>query len=282
MFVPLSLVLCVAALSAPREGCGRNEPGRIGQPTAAPEASESGDDQATEPEDTQDPPPDLSKSLTADGILTDVVSRLPRQPLLISGRLFVRRRKGVILQELRFEMELHWGATPPRAVYTIRDRFGSALEQLTFARPTGRAMDVTYALGDPPATNTPPDLYEPIQDTDLSWVDLSLAFLWWKGGEIVGHDEVRGRRCLVIDVPSPGKPPSEGAASYARVRLWVDERIRMLLQAEGYDRQGEAVRRLWIESLKKVDDRWMIKDMEIQSVPDRRTKLRVDEVEDLS
>jgi hypothetical protein len=63
------------------------------------------------------------------------------------------------------------------------------------------------------------------------------------------------------------------------VRLWIEEKIRVLLQAEGYDAQGEAVRRLWVQSCKKINDRWMIKDMEIQQYPEiHRTRLTVRDV----
>ena len=54
---------------------------------------------------------------------------------------------------------------------------------------------------------------------------------------------------------------------------------RMLLQAEGYSEDGNLVRRLWVKGFKKINERWMIKDMEIQSYPYRhRTRLRVREV----
>ena len=66
---------------------------------------------------------------------------------------------------------------------------------------------------------------------------------------------------------------------YARVRLWIDEELRMLLQAEGLDAEGDVVRKLWIKSFKKVDDRWMIKDMEVQRYPIRhRTRLSIKEI----
>ena len=52
----------------------------------------------------------------------------------------------------------------------------------------------------------------------------------------------------------------------------------MFLKAEGLDANGKQVRILWVKSFKKIHDRWMLKDMEIQSSPLHRTKLVVREV----
>jgi hypothetical protein len=92
----------------------------------------------------------------------------------------------------------------------------------------------------------------------------------------------------VVDVPAPTNGPAVAAGKdaaaagtgagrpYARVRLWIEENLRVLLQAEGYDARGEAIRRLWVQSCKKINDRWMIKEMEVQGYPEiHRTKLSI-------
>jgi hypothetical protein len=106
-------------------------------------------------------------------------------------------------------------------------------------------------------------------------LDLSLSFLWWRGGLVVGVEQVRGRPAIVVDV---APPVDQAPDPYARVRLWIDEQARILLQAEGYGADGKAVRTLWVKSFKKIDDRWMVKDLEIQQYPAvHRTKLRVND-----
>ena len=43
---------------------------------------------------------------------------------------------------------------------------------------------------------------------------------------------------------------------------------------------GELVRRFWIKSFKKVNERWMIKDMEVEGIPPvHRTKVSIREVD---
>jgi hypothetical protein len=224
----------------------------------------------------------------ADQLLGEVVARLPREALRVAGELVVRRRHGLPVNRFGFEMHLDWGRVPNTAIYTVRDAFGTDLERLTVIREADGRPRFKYASGDPLETHEVPPLFDTIQSSDISWADLALTFLWWKGGEVTRLDEIRGRRCYVVEVPAPDTPRNidpEGAHTkgtgkpYAAVRLWIDEELRMLLQAEGLDAGGGLVRKLWVKSFKKIDDRWMIKDMEVQGYPVRhRTKLSVREV----
>ena len=51
------------------------------------------------------------------------------------------------------------------------------------------------------------------------------------------------------------------------------------MQAEQLDPQGNTVRRMWVQRVKKTGDRWMIRDMEIESLGSgHRTRLTVDDV----
>ncbi len=48
----------------------------------------------------------------------------------------------------------------------------------------------------------------------------------------------------------------------------------------GAQRFDQPIRRLWIDSFKKINDQWMIKDMEVEAEPvAHRTKLTIREVE---
>ena len=50
----------------------------------------------------------------------------------------------------------------------------------------------------------------------------------------------------------------------------------MLLQAEAYNVLGEKIRRMSIDSFKKIDGVWFIKDIDLYTYPERdRTTMRV-------
>ena len=218
---------------------------------------------------------------SAQDILDAVVERLPREPMHIEGDLVVRRRRGVVVRELRFDMFLRWGASPAESRYTIRDAFGRELETLSVTRPDGAAPRMRYTSAAQDDGPREPPLFSPIQGSDVSWIDLSLSFLWWPGGTVTGREEVRGRECYVLEVPAPERAAdaADAGTPYGSVRLWIDRELLMLLQAEGLDASRQPLRTLWVKSLKKIDNRWMIKDMEIQSYPAvHRTRLHVRDV----
>ncbi|MDA0577339.1 MAG: outer membrane lipoprotein-sorting protein [Verrucomicrobia bacterium] len=214
----------------------------------------------------------------AQDVLDAVVSRLPQESLIIGGDLIVRKLRGVVAATLRFDILLDWGASPPAARYTIYDHFGDALEQLTLTREPGGDHTTVYRAGVADPSPAPP-LTQRIQDTDMSWTDLTLDFLWWPNGRIVGTESVRGRRCHIVEVPAP--PSAKEAQTsdvdrYTRVRVWIDQELFVLMQAEAYNAAGVRIRRLWVQSLKKQQGRWMIKDLEVQAYPPvQRTRLRV-------
>jgi hypothetical protein len=97
----------------------------------------------------------------------------------------------------------------------------------------------------------------------------------------VAREKASGRTCWVVSVPAP--PAAEGTPAdhaYDRVKMWIDARVFVLLKAEAFDRQDNMVRRLLVDSFKKIDEVWFIKDIDVYSFPSRhKTTLRVDSVE---
>jgi hypothetical protein len=225
-------------------------------------------------EPASEPTPAVEPS--AQQLMDDMVARLPLEPFSIGGDIILRKRHGVVIRELKFRMNLDWGRNPATAQYTIMDALGTKLEEMSVSRDAGKPPQFAHSFFDGDGKgNAVVDLSAAIQDTDLSWTDLTLSFLWWKGESVMGKEEIRGRSCYIVVV----KPP-DGAASgqYAEAHLWLDEKLHMLLQAQGFDKDGKLVRSLWVQGFKKINDRWMIKEMEIQSSPIHRTKLLIDDV----
>lgn len=233
------------------------------------------DDSPSEEAGEDDKPPPAS----AGCLLREVTARLPREPLTISGDLTVRKRRGIVLKNLKFQAFLDLGGIPPLAQYTIMDAFGNELERLTIVRREGSEPYLMYASGNPLVDSEAPALSAAIQETDIHWMDLTLSFLWWPGGVVVGSDETRSRPCHVVEVDNPDAGSGIRESYCAGARLWIDEKLLMLIRAELLDSDGRPIRRVWVDSFKKIDNRWIIKDMEVEAEPAvRRTKLTVREV----
>lgn len=215
--------------------------------------------------------------LEPDQVLDEVVARLPREALTIRGSLLVRRTRGIPVENYLFEMDLRWGETPSLARYRILTPEGVPLEGMEVERGAEEAAVRRYSAGSPPQEAPAPPPGSSLRGSDLSWTDLSLDFLWWRGAVAAAPEEVKGRKCLVFDVPAPAGTDT----GYASVRLWIDAEALLMLKAEGRDARGVPLRTLWVRSFKKIRSRWMIRDIEVQRYPLRhRTKLTVREVEE--
>ena len=178
------------------------------------------------------------------GTAEDVLQRFPREPLDIRGEMIVRRRRGVETSRVDFSMQVDWGTRPARFRYAVLDADEAVLREVTLALQPGAQPILTTLYG------ADISLDARIESTDLTWADLSLSFLWWRGGQLVGIDRTKGRDCYLVDVPAPEwAPPRVG---YHRVRLWIDQSLHMLLRADGFDADDHLVRSLWVRSLTGV------------------------------
>ena len=65
---------------------------------------------ATGAEETSDPEADGRRRAAA--ILQACTDNLPREKMVLTGTLAVRRQRGFILSENPYRLELEWGATP--------------------------------------------------------------------------------------------------------------------------------------------------------------------------
>ncbi len=194
---------------------------------------------------------------SVDELTGNLLSKLPSKPIMITGDLLTTPEKGDKTR-LTIAIQLRY---PREATYTIGDAFGKPLEQLTVLRDGGR-VSFLYLTGDPMVGTPAPSLDQPVQNTAMSWMDLTLGFLWWNGGKIIGQEENRGQPCYVLDRHAP----PNAMMPYASVRIWVDTRVSMLLEAVGNDMLENPLRRMSVKSFKKINHEWMIKDLEVENL----------------
>ena len=214
---------------------------------------------------------------TAAQILNDCTRVIPMEPLLLKGSLTVRRQRGKVLAEHGFNLLLDWGATPPTAECLLFEADGKTLlERALLARPAGRSAQIKLYRGPQMEEAETPAFSARIRGMDVTWLDLTLDFLWWKD---VRFDDVprgkcrTGRTCHILLASPPEEIPGCSA-----MRIWVDVALSCIMQAEQLDPQGNAVRKMWVQNVKKMDDRWMIRDMEIETLNSgHRTRLFIDD-----
>ncbi|ACB77017.1 hypothetical protein Oter_3742 [Opitutus terrae PB90-1] len=107
-----------------------------------------------------------------------------------------------------------------------------------------------------------------IPDTELTAFDLQMPFVYWEQFTYEGLRRFRGRPAHVIEL----QPPPEFAARHpdiGGVRVHLDSQFNALVQTELLDRRGAVLKTLSLVDLKKVDDQWIPKTLDIR---DERTR----------
>ena len=204
----------------------------------------------------------LGAEPTAAEILAGCRAMLPTRPVELTGAIVLRNRKGIVKSEYDYTLTLDRSAKPAKATVVIRTRGETnVLKQVTLTRP-GKLPEGQ------------------VMDTDVSWLDLSLDYLWWRNPRFETEREgesVHGQKCMVILVDPP-----DAASGLGNMRLWTEKKNGYLMQAEQMDASGKPVRRLWGTRVKKFGNRWMANVLETETLGSgRRTKITVESVREL-
>ena len=204
-------------------------------------------------------------------VLERVRANLPKEAIQIRGELLCGTQRGKLDRAFYLDAQLQLGQAPATASYTLRDGFGAPAEQLTMIRQPNGTWLRDYARGQPLQSAPAPTGDSLIAKSDVTWNDLSLAFLWWTDGAITGRELFLERECLVLEFTPPQAP--------RLTRVWIDEALLVLIKVEEYDAQRVLQRRIAVRTFKKIGDNWLIKDMDIRRWPgNHRTLIRLNEV----
>ncbi len=101
-----------------------------------------------------------------------------------------------------------------------------------------------------------------IRGTDVTFDDISMRFLYWPKAKIIKEERFLRRDAWVIQVMNPS-----GLGDYGTARVWVDKGSGSMLKMEGYEpREGKKIKQFKVQSVKKMDDIWMIDQMLIETL----------------
>ena len=101
---------------------------------------------------------------------------------------------------------------------------------------------------------------EKIQDTDISFEDIALRFLYWRGAKVTGTEILNTRKCWVVEIQAYG-----ASTQYGVVRVWIDQASGALMRMDGFNHDGKLVRRFSVISAQPIDGQWMLKRMRVES-----------------
>jgi hypothetical protein len=141
---------------------------------------------------------------------------------------------------------------PPQTILLRLGEDSSTLEEIT---PDGKQKIAGAKLSDT------------VRDTDITYEDLALRFIYWTNAKIEGDQKI----LLTDSWQVLAQPPSPAASSYGKVRLWIGKDNGAMLKAEAYGRDGKLARLFRVVSGQKLDDGlWILKSMRIESMTSSR------------
>ncbi len=195
--------------------------------------------------------PAFAQEKTLDQLNADEVLRLVRYSYTLYDRDFVGQLRQGISTKIPFTLSLQPKYIrfkfddPPQVIHlnTANDQF---------------FLKEVVAGSDSPV---PPERYgQRIRETDVTYDDLSMRFLYWPEAKIVGEDKLKTRDCWVLRVRNP-----DGKGIYATVDIWVDRGSGGLMRMVGYNAAGRAIKRFEVLHGKKLDDVWMVDEMRVET-----------------
>jgi hypothetical protein len=110
---------------------------------------------------------------------------------------------------------------------------------------------------------------ELVRGFQMNYEDLSLRFIEWPNPKILGVDGIGGgQKAWKVRVTSP-----DGRGPYGTVDMWVHQGSGGMAKMEGWDKQGNLVRRFQIRSVQKVGDAHIPKEMRIETFENNGAKV---------
>lgn len=214
----------------------------------------------------------------AEELMEKVRLSMPEVPLKLDAAIRVLDADGRGLKTVRAGALLTPAEGGRTTRYTLSDAFGKGLEEMTVELGGGRTV-FSFARGDPPQAAPLPDLFGPVEGTEISWMELSFSFFWWPQPRIVGTEKVANRwECQIVEIDSP----EEYGDGWSHVRLWVAPAYNAVVRGEAW-RGGQPVKRFEVKSVKKLRQVYMIGDMEVKNLETgARARLKVGKMKMIS
>jgi hypothetical protein len=176
-------------------------------------------------------------------------------------------------QHQQFEGKLREDATvvPFRFTQTgpvIRYSFTKPDEalQLRLGDNESRLEEVT---GEGVEKISPAQFDRKIRGTAVTYEDLALRFLYWPNAQVIGDDTIQLVDCWRLELRAPPRQ-----SQYATVRVWVQKEGPAVMKVEGYDSNGKMVKRFTVVSGQKIEGRWFLKQMRIETYDPGTAKVK--------
>src|SRR3954451_23305 len=185
--------------------------------------------------------------------------------------------KSVRLQQAKQELELQGQLREGPVVIPFRLTQTGPVIRYSFSKPDealqlrlgdndSRLEEIT---GDKLEKIAPAQFDHKVRNTAVTYEDLSLRFLYWPNAKVIGDDTIQMVDCWRLELRAP---PHQ--SQYATVRLWVQKDGPAVMKVEGYDSNSKLVKRFTVVSGQKIEGRWFLKQMRIETFDPETAKVK--------
>jgi len=133
--------------------------------------------------------------------------------------------------------------------------------QEAFALKMGPTSQHLFETTGGKARHFPPaKIGHPIAQTNVSYEDLALKFLYWPNPRIAGEDKIKGQDCWRIHMANP-----ESNGRYREVSVWVSKKQRALMRVIGYGAKPKraALKQFEVTDIMKRKGGWTAKTLKV-------------------
>ena len=108
-----------------------------------------------------------------------------------------------------------------------------------------------------------------VRGFQMNYEDLSLRFIEWPNPKILGEEGIGGgQKAWKVRVITP-----DGKGPYGTVDMWVHQGSGGMAKMEGWDKEGNLIKRFQIRSVQKVGDAHIPKEMRIETFENNGKKI---------
>ena len=105
-------------------------------------------------------------------------------------------------------------------------------------------------------------LKETVLDTDITYEDLGLGFIFWDKVTSIGCDSIKTLPAWCLEAT----PPDGVTSGYAKVRYWISSQYCAFLRVDGYNANGEVIKRVEVNGITQIADAYVIKEMAVSTM----------------
>ncbi len=121
-------------------------------------------------------------------------------------------------------------------------------------------------------------LLQPVLDSDVTYEDLGLGFIFWDNVRGIGADSIKTLPAWALEA----KAPVGTTSRYVKVRYWISSQFYAFLRVDGYNGDGQVIKRVEVNGVQQIGKVYVIKEMQVATmIPGRelsasRTYIDVD------